>query len=119
MIVVDFAVGLIYIPVFEGGIGPSGIGAGIHAIFRIGLIIEILDAGFVSVRAATPIVSSQRTLFHYRFRGIVAHKRDIDIAGIQREPVRTADEIGDVVEITVRPERPPAAVRQSHHDLCA
>lgn len=44
MIVVDFAVGLIYIPVFEGGIGPSGIGAGIHAIFRIGLIIEILDA---------------------------------------------------------------------------
>lgn len=57
--------------------------------------------------------------FHYRFRGIVAHKRDIDIAGIQREPVRTADEIGDVVEITVRPERPPAAVRQGHHDLCA
>ena len=46
MIVVDFAVGLVYIPVFERGIGPSGIGAGIRAIFRIGLIIEILDAGF-------------------------------------------------------------------------
>ena len=49
MIVVDFAVGLVHIPVFEGGIGPSGIGAGIRAIFRIGLIIEILDARFISV----------------------------------------------------------------------
>ena len=49
MIVVDFAVGLVHIPVFEWGIGPSGIGAGIRAIFRIGLIIEILDAGFISV----------------------------------------------------------------------
>lgn len=67
MIVVDFAVGLVHIPVFERGIGPSGIGAGIRAIFRIGLIIEILDAGFVSVRAATPIVSSQRTLFTIDF----------------------------------------------------
>ena len=49
MIVVDFAVGFVHIPVFEWGIGPSGIGAGIRAIFRIGLIIEILDAGFISV----------------------------------------------------------------------